>query len=469
MEPSLIVLFLFNFVRVFALSSDDGVIRLSDQSACPKVLPQVENAKVSNSSLKSIYTQGDKLTYSCQEGYTGRITFICDGHTWVKTRKTECSRKRCELPSDIPNGNFMIVNGTDFVYGTTIKYICKKGYHMVNLVDTRTCLAGGWSNRLPECKELSCIPPETDRNITVDGIYNYDSPIRPGHTLQFRCNSPELNLDGPNEITCNENGDWSDSFPRCVETICEIEEIQNQVSVVGLPKNDASMKYGHKLQFYCPQLDMVLSGSKEVSCSAGGKWSHPFPICEEIICKEEKLINIRIVNGFPGIVPPFKPQHTLHFQCINSRFIMRGESSVTCRFDGKWSSPYPTCSARDTCEPPPVFEFAVLTTLLKSFYNSGETISYSCPQFYTMTGNPTLTCHQGKWNGMLKCLKPCILSIEQMDTYNIQQYYGQKRIMYSAHGQYIRFACQDGTYARSNVNDFYQPCSDGHMQLPYCQ
>lgn len=67
----------------------------------------------------------------------------------------------------------------------------------------------------------------------------------------------------------------------------------------------------------------------------------------EVTCKVEELIHVKIVDGFPGTLPPFKPKHSLIFQCTDSDMIMTGESSVTCREDGSWSSTYPTCSSEN--------------------------------------------------------------------------------------------------------------------------
>uniref|UniRef100_A0AAY5ER75 Sushi domain-containing protein n=1 Tax=Electrophorus electricus TaxID=8005 RepID=A0AAY5ER75_ELEEL len=337
MESSLVILYIFFFVR---------------QTACPMILPVVENADVSDTSLKNNYSEGDELLYICQEGYVSlrRIIYVCDGHHWVTTPNSKCSRKRCELPADIPNGHYIIVHGTDFVYGATIKYICKEGYQMVSRVNTRTCLAGGWDDRLPICQEISCSPPQLGGKITVDGLTDYEKPLREGHRLQFVCDSPGLKLVGPREVTCQENGEWSSSFPRCEEVTCQLGEINDSLSVVGLPEQNAPAKFGHKLQFYCTDPKLSLRGSKEVTCSAGGSWSSPFPICEVVTCKIGQLNNVKIVGGSPGIVPPFTPEHTLHFHCTHFPMTMVGLSSITCQSDGTWSNPFPTFFISYKCE-----------------------------------------------------------------------------------------------------------------------
>ncbi|XP_053490548.1 complement factor H isoform X2 [Ictalurus furcatus] len=404
MQSSLAVLYIFFLARVYTSAFDDGVNSgpSSELSTCPEI-PTVDNAEVSTTSFKSKYIKGDSVTYNCQQGYIGRVIFVCDGHKWQNIRNAKCSRKRCELPEDIPNGRFFLVNGTEFVYGTTIKYICKTGYRMVSRVDNRTCLAEGWNNHLPQCEEI----------------------------------------------------------------VCELKQINGSVAVAGLPQNNAPIKYGHKLQFYCFQKGMLLSGNKEVTCSNEGQWSSPFPICEEVTCKEGELQNVKIVYGSPGVSPPFKPRHSLNFECTNPGWTMTGQSSITCREDGTWSSPYPTCSG---CGPPPHIEFADLTTLQKSYYGYGERVEYRCQQYYTiwsLYGQPFKTCAQGTWNGFVKCLKPCIVTIEDMDANNIKQYYGQKRKMYSQHGDQISFTCQSGKRPTNKVA-FRQQCRDGVMHLPLC-
>ncbi|MCI4383770.1 hypothetical protein PGIGA_G00030470 [Pangasianodon gigas] len=469
MKSNLVVLYIFFLASIYTSAFDDDVNSgpSPEPSACPE-LPSVENAEVSTTSLKSTYTKGDSLTYNCQQGYVGKVNFVCDGHKWENTRNAKCSRKRCQLPEDIPNGRFTLINGTEFVYGATIKYTCRTGYRMVSLVDTRTCLAEGWNNHLPECEEIACSPPVVKDNIIVDGLPDYDSTLRTGHQLKFTCDSTGLMLVGPKEVICGENGEWSNQFPRCEEIICDLKEIHGRVSVVGLPQKNAPIKYGHKLQFYCSQPGMVLRGNEEVTCSNEGHWSSPFPICEEVTCKEEELNNVKIVYGFPGVLPPFKPKHYLTFQCINYDMNMIGQPSITCREDGTWSSPYPICSVNKGCGPPPHIEFADVTTLQKSYYSSGERVEYRCQPYYTLYGQSFMTCVQGTWNGFMRCLKPCIVTIEAMDTHKIKQYYGQKRTMYSMHTDHITFACQHGRRPTSNNLDFRRQCNDGVMHLPSC-
>ncbi|XP_017557926.1 complement factor H-like [Pygocentrus nattereri] len=467
MQSGLVFLCLSFFACVCTSAHEDA-----DAKACPETLPVVENGEVSPMYLKSNYTEGDRLLYICPQGYVslGKIIFVCQKNQWVNNRdNAKCSRKRCELPADIPNGRYVIVNGTDFVYGATIKYICKEGYQMVSRVNNRTCLAGGWDNHLPECAELSCPLPETESNVIMDGLLDYDTTLRYGHRIQFTCNSPGLKLVGPKESTCQENGEWSGHLPRCEEVTCELEELSSGVSVVGLPEEYAPMKYGHKLQFYCSHRETALRGRDEVTCSAGGTWSSPFPTCEVLTCKEGQLDNVRIVRGDPGRAPPYKPKHTLHFQCSYSDMIMMGPSSITCRSDGTWNSPYPTC-IDSACGPPPNYRFSRLTSTPQARYEHGETVQYTCPRYYIIEGSPYATCNQGTWTGgHLRCLEPCIVTEDDMDDRKIKPRSYRKETLTIYSGYYLEFECQYRRRAKTNRNSFMPQCNNGVMYLPLCQ
>lgn len=47
--------------------------------------------------------------------------------------------------------------------------------------------------------------------------------------------------------------------------------------VEGLPDYDELIKYGHRLTFSC--VAQILQGPKEITCLSNGQWSSPFPKC----------------------------------------------------------------------------------------------------------------------------------------------------------------------------------------------
>jgi len=50
--------------------------------------------------------------------------------------------------------------------------------------------------------------------------------------------------------------------------------------VEGLPDYDELIRYGHRLTFSCDVRGQILQGPKEITCQSNGQWSSPFPKCE---------------------------------------------------------------------------------------------------------------------------------------------------------------------------------------------
>lgn len=50
----------------------------------------------------------------------------------------------------------------------------------------------------------------------MEGLPYDEELIKHGHRLTFSCIGDGLKLEGEREITCQLNGEWSSSFPKCV-------------------------------------------------------------------------------------------------------------------------------------------------------------------------------------------------------------------------------------------------------------
>lgn len=91
---NLIITFVCEIISCYYQNTNDmfkiNMVTVTDPQ-CPEI-PTVENAEVSTSSVKNKYIKGDLLTYICQQGFVGRVIFICDGHCWENTRNSKCSR-----------------------------------------------------------------------------------------------------------------------------------------------------------------------------------------------------------------------------------------------------------------------------------------------------------------------------------------------------------------------------------------
>ncbi|KAK7137130.1 hypothetical protein R3I93_017257 [Phoxinus phoxinus] len=362
-------------------------------------IPEVENAEVSQSSRKDNYSDG------CFE-----IPEVENAEVSQSSRKDNYSDvKRCELPEDIPNGQYTIVNGSSFVFRTTIKYICRDGYQMMSRFDTRTCQDGGWDNQLPACEEVSCVPDKIDENMRVEGLPDYDELIKYGHRLTFSC-AAHGQIQGPKVVTCQSNGQWSSPFPKCVEVMC----------VANLPVNMRS------------------------------------DVTED---------------GHPGPKVSVRPRRTITLSCVGKGLELLGQRKITCLSTGEWNVPFPKC-VRGKCGPPPQVDSADTTEMAKTEYNSGERVEYLCFSKYTLDLSPPnskyLTCEQGEWRGNIKCLKPCSVPVVDMDKRGIELRWGGRQKIFSPHQDRITFACQKGKSFIGSSDLLIQYCTDGEMYLPEC-
>uniref|UniRef100_A0A8C2KCR0 Sushi domain-containing protein n=1 Tax=Cyprinus carpio TaxID=7962 RepID=A0A8C2KCR0_CYPCA len=357
------------------------------------------------------YADGETVKVNCVAGYTGLYKLKCEKGEWKKSIERPCARKKCSHPGDTPNGNFELKEGTEFVFGATVLYTCKKGYEMTSRINHRTCRAQGWDNAVPVC----------EGTISLKSVF---PPffLSPGETITFSCDGRGSTLQGQEKITCQSNGEWSSPFPKCIEATCPLQRITTEdLKIERHPDIEGPAKPEQKIIFSCTGQDLILIGQREVICQSNGEWSSPFPTCE-------------------------------------------GKS------DREWSSPFPKCQTT-SCGPPPDVNDADTIELKKEEYNTGERVEYSCFNKYTLDLRPPfssyLTCVQGEWRGNIKCLKPCTVTVEEMNRRGIDLAYADRQKMFAPHNDHITFACQRGKVLAGD-RELRQQCDDGVMTLPEC-
>ncbi|XP_052447045.1 complement factor H-related protein 4 isoform X1 [Carassius gibelio] len=391
------------------------IVYASTSNGCSEI-PVVENAVVSESSKKTQYSEDDILEYNCDHGYISqrKITYKCTNNEWKIVRDVKCSLKPCESPQDIPNGHYVVEKGKPFVFGTTIKYICNDGYQIMSRFDTRTCREGGWDNQLPECEEVSCQPIVPEGNVRVAGLPDHsDDFIRSGHRLTFSCEGNGLIIRGEKVITCQSNGEWSSPLPKCVEATCLLQSNRTvgDLRIQRLPDFAGPVKPGHKLTFACTGEGMTLNGEKIITCLPNGEWSSPFPICQEIACEGEQLINVGILYGHPSIVSPYRPGHVLLFHCTDVNLKLYGHRAIECQSDGQWDQPYPTC--RDSCEVPRDQHLSTPSDYFRGDMKFGTRKHYRCESGYRETAAEA-TCTQDGWTPDPLCAEAtCLLQLNR--------------------------------------------------------
>ncbi|NXM70254.1 CFAH factor, partial [Serilophus lunatus] len=356
---------------------------------------------------KPPYPHGTEVTYSCRPGYIklGRIMFECIDGAWKqKPPITGCRHKPCGHPGDTEFGFFELTVGSEFVFGARVEYRCNDGYQMLSQRNYRECQADGWSNDIPHCEVVKCLPvqaPENGRIIT-SGAFELDQEYAFGQVVNFECNSKHR-LVGAKEIICSSNGKWSNDVPQCQDIICEVPKILN--GYVHSPKQ--SYKELEILQFACNE-GYRYGERADALCTESG-WN-PHPYCIEAVCP-------------PPTVPhgKFRPQKgnyvlgdRITIQCDSGyRFnVLTGRTITECTKNG-WV-PEPAC-VRKPCDYPAIengklngpYEYH------RDYYfpmRFRQSVYYQCIDGYstpTEVAWDRIVCSERGWSPEPKCLKKC--------------------------------------------------------------
>ncbi|XP_019732129.1 beta-2-glycoprotein 1 [Hippocampus comes] len=168
---------------------------------------------------RTIFRPGQELALSCKLGYTsilGPRTIVCtDDGEWTET-KFKCIAKRCPNPDPLSNGDLYY---EDTVYQSTINYTCHEGYTLSGPKNAKCQADGTWSTTVPECKPVSCglapIPKFglISFNKKISGNATYF-----GTHGTYKCLPPYV-LFGNAHAECTASGNWTKT-PECRVVTC---------------------------------------------------------------------------------------------------------------------------------------------------------------------------------------------------------------------------------------------------------
>ncbi|XP_041133023.1 complement factor H-like isoform X3 [Polyodon spathula] len=362
--------------------------------------PTLENGFINEGQKheKNKYSDGDEVTYACHSGYISgkRIKSTCRDGKWDNLRGI-CRKKPCGSPGDTPNGNFHL-EGEDFVYTAKVIYTCNEGYQMSSQMNYRICLADGWSNDIPHCEVLTCIPEKTDNNIEIiSGMFQTGEPIPYANALRFQCNSEHLVLRGEEEIYCTANGTWSQPFPKCEEITCIPPNITH--GSVHRQSKKSIYENNDVITFDCDHKYRPAERSRS-TCTKRG-WS-PEPRCEEITCGISYILNGEV--NTPKIKHLIYEETTLScnegYETVNKKV----SEKVTCTETGEWS--IPLLCKEITCVKPSNIPHGRIYSY-KREYKINEVETLHCSNGYETANKKVsekVTCTEtGQWSIPLLC------------------------------------------------------------------
>ncbi|XP_065179368.1 sushi, von Willebrand factor type A, EGF and pentraxin domain-containing protein 1-like [Sycon ciliatum] len=339
---------------------------------------------VSGTRTMSGTTVGDTVDWHCDQGHgmVGNPAAECQASgRWSRPTPT-CNRVTCLHPGSPVNGERI---GDDFNAGSFVSFMCNTGY-MLQGSSSLDCLTTGlWSGTAPVCRALTCADPGRPEN----GYRNMD-----GNTLNsmthFECN-PGYSLNGPPRRACLPPSpgasvlQWDERVPECLPTKC----VDPGTPLNGLRRGD-NITFGSLIRFSCDS-GFSLDGAAALICLYSGEWSQPLPICEPVRCPAPA----EIPNGI-ALFSAVRYEAILTYIC-NPGYNLEGQASAACQADGRWSFSSPKCT-QITCPVPsaPANGDYEVSGLLYQ-----DTAMYSCDAGYEMQNRPDaiVTCRaNGEWS-----------------------------------------------------------------------
>ncbi|XP_056591707.1 seizure protein 6 homolog isoform X2 [Triplophysa dalaica] len=184
------------------------------------------------------------------------------------------------------------------------------------------------------------------------------------------------------------------------DTCTEIPEIPNGWKSTSHP----DLTHGTVITYQCYP-GFHLQGSEILMCQWDLTWSGDVPFCEKIMsCEDPGLLanSRRLVSG-----SRFAVGSSVEYIC-NKGYSLSGPGVLTCysrnTADPKWSERLPKCVPEryEPCSNPGAPSTAIQSTE-KAFFQTGETLSFTCRKGYELQGESTIHClpgHPSQWSSM---------------------------------------------------------------------
>uniref|UniRef100_A0A8B9LZ55 CUB and Sushi multiple domains 2 n=1 Tax=Astyanax mexicanus TaxID=7994 RepID=A0A8B9LZ55_ASTMX len=311
------------------------------------------------------YNYRGSVVYQCNPGFRliGVSVRICEqDHRW-SGKAPVCVPITCGHPGNPANG---VTHGNQFNLNDVVRFACNTGYVLQGAVKSHCQPNGQWSNALPRCKIVNCTEPghveNSVRQVLSSGPHRYSFQT----TVSYTCN-PGYYLLGTSILTCQGDGTWDRSLPKCLLVLCDHPSMPPYAQISGDRRTVGSV-----IRYSCMGQRSIVGNTTRM-CQLDGQWSGSPPHCTVINC------------GDPGV-----PANGLRLgsDFTYSRSVIQS-SFFAC--DRLCSLAAIVCGA-----PPSIPNGQVMGT----DFQWGSSISYTCNQGYQLSLPTILTCQgSGNWSG----------------------------------------------------------------------
>uniref|UniRef100_A0AAR2L905 CUB and Sushi multiple domains 2 n=1 Tax=Pygocentrus nattereri TaxID=42514 RepID=A0AAR2L905_PYGNA len=333
------------------------------------------------------YNYRGSVVYQCNPGFRliGVSVRICEqDHRW-SGKAPVCVPITCGHPGNPANG---VTHGTQFNLNDVVRFACNTGYVLQGAVKSHCQPNGQWSNALPRCKIVNCTEPghveNSVRQVLPSGPHRFSFQT----TVSYTCN-PGYYLLGTSILTCQGDGTWDRSLPKCLLVLCDHPSMPPYAQISGDRRTVGSV-----IRYSCMGQRSIVGNTTRM-CQLDGQWSGSPPHCTGDSAGR---------CGDPGIPvhgirlgEEFSSGSVVRFSC-EPGYMLRGSSDRTCLPNGTWMGTHtkPVCKAIVCGAPPSIPNGQVVGT----DFQWGSSISYTCNQGYQLSLPTILTCQgSGNWSG----------------------------------------------------------------------
>uniref|UniRef100_A0A6Q2YHZ2 CUB and Sushi multiple domains 1 n=1 Tax=Esox lucius TaxID=8010 RepID=A0A6Q2YHZ2_ESOLU len=330
----------------------------------------------------------DTVVYQCNLGFRliGTSVRICQqDHRWSgQAPVCVCKSITCGHPGNPANGR---TNGSEFNLNDVVNFTCSTGYLLHGASVAQCRMNGQWSNPLPVCRVVNCTDPGFVENAVRQPQQSFPESFGYRTSVIYHCKRAFYLL-GSSLLTCQSNGLWDRSLPKCLSISCGDPGTPPQAVMSG-----RKFTNGAVVHYTCSQ-GRVLIGNATRSCQEDGRWSGSQPYCSGGSSGE---------CGDPGIPPhgsrvgeEFHLKSVLRFTC-EAGFSLSGSAERTCLHNGSWSGTQPVCEAV-SCGNPGTPAYGKIVFSDGILFSSS--VAYSCWEGYKTSGLTTRHCTtNGTWTG----------------------------------------------------------------------
>ncbi|XP_078687075.1 uncharacterized protein LOC144919463 isoform X5 [Branchiostoma floridae x Branchiostoma belcheri] len=327
------------------------------------------------------------VTFTCNSGYTlsGVATPTCQADTTWSNPVPTCQAVQCPARAAPANGAVSPTGAVSYPNGAT--FTCNSGYTL-NGVATPTCQADGtWNNPVPTCQPVQC----PARAAPANGAVSPTGAVSYPNSVTFTCNSG-YTLNGVAAPTCQADTTWSNPVPTCQAVQCPARTAPAN----GAVSPTGAVSYPNSVTFTCNS-GYTLNGVATPTCQAAGTWSNPVPSCTPRPCPTLTAPT----NGALSPLGPHAFPTVVTFTC-NTGYVRNGAADTTCRADGTWSNPVPTCTVGQCPSLTAPANGAISTT--ETSFNT--VVTFTCNTGYTRNGATSTTCQDGTWSNPIHTCTP---------------------------------------------------------------